>query len=492
MTVTLKRAWRCASVLAAAALAGLTLAVTTPPLRAQAPSSAAAKAYDAAVKARVPPPEVTFGHDVNVEEKAWDFAKTFAAKVKLSDEVLNKAKDRILALTEEAMKLNEPMNPDELNAKVAKGLLDNASPKDVVRVMRLLGLSKEATKLFIEHGTDLIEGGAEAAGQAWEADSDALETALLSGVDTFCPECAIARKGALLAIEAGKAVEAWAEDETTQIQFTVWKNTGTPLTAAGFGPTMSAARRALTSLYEDMGRKPPTTDEVERFVLAQFEKWKRLESDAESTRHLLEEVKDDYLRLSDYDRMQFGDREADRAARFADYFTEAYRTLREAQGNRPFPPGGRERLLQDAVMLASARASYGNAGYRDRMYLALVGYGWKPAISAARTTAVKNRLAQRLPNLTYENLEAFFDYAQLEGTKDFYGCLCGRLPGVGIGKQYSPGAGGPCHLFGYGDWHEGFPSDPQAWGICLAETKVGTRSFADAAADRIITWTAMK
>lgn len=475
-------------------LAPCVVALLAGTVAAQGSRQAAAQAYDDVAKGRTEGPQISFGHDVDVEGKAWEFTLALADKAKLPWESANKAKAALLNANDlrESAKQGG-LSEAELNRFAVKTLLDHLSPKEVVRVKRLLGLDNKTTKFITEHGVGLLEGGAQAAGEAREGDLAAVDTALLTAVDTLCPECAVARRGALLACEAAKALEAWAEDEATRKQYETWRDEELLLTAKGFGPTLSAARRALTALNESKGRKtPPTTAEVEQFVKSQFETWKRAEADSGRDARLLEEVKDDYLQLSDGDRRAFGGKtEQEHAAGFADSFLSIYRQLLAAKGQGDLPPGGHERLLQDAFRIARVRASDGDGAYRDQMFDTLRDYGWIPAISPARRNAIKDRLVQRLPHLSYENLKALFDFAQLDG-EAFYGCLCGKLPGVGIGKNYEPGPGGPCHLFGLGDWREGFPTDQKAWSLCLTESKVGERSFSDYAADRIIHWTAVK
>jgi hypothetical protein len=459
------------------------------------PSGVASKAYDDAIRGKTGGPQIGFGHDVDVQGKAWDFVLTLADKAKLPWDSVDKAKGALLnAIDLRESTRDSGLTAEELNRFAVKTLLDNLSPKEVVRVKRLLGLDNKTTKIIVDSGVGLLEGGAQAAGEAREGDIGAVDTALLTAVDAFCPECSVARRGALLAFEAAKSLEAWAEDEATRKQYDTWKDGGLLLTTKGFGPTMSAARKALTALNESKGRKtPPTTAEVEQFVKSQFESWNQNEADSGREARLLEEVKDDYLQLSDGDRRAFGGKtEQEHAARFADSFLSIYQQMMAAKGGQDLPPGGQERLLQDAARLAHVRASDGDGTYRDRMFDTLRDYGWIPAVSAERRNAIKDRLVQRLPRLSYENLKALFDFAQLNGSEAFYGCLCGRLPGVGIGKTYAPGPGGPCHLFGLGDWREGFPTDPKAWGSCLVETRVGDRSFCDYVADRIIHWTAVK
>lgn len=461
---------------------------------AQAPSSAASQAYDQAVQGRTPAPPASFGHDVDLEGKAWDFVLTFADKAELPWDSVNKAKGALLNTIDlYASTKQGGLTAEELNRFAVKTLLDHLSPKEVVRVRRLLGLDKDTTRLVTKYGVGLVEGGAQAAGEAAEGDLQAVETALLTAVDTFCPQCAVARRGALLAYEAARAVEAWAEDEATRKQYETWKGDDLLLTTRGFGPTMSAARRALTALNEGKGRKPPTTEEVEQFVRSQFEAWKQAEADNEQDSHALEEVKDDYLSFSADERRAFGGTsEQDHASRFADSFLSIYQQMRAAQGDRPLPPGGQERLLEDAVRLARVRAADGDGLYRERMFETLGHYGWLPAVSAERRNAIKSRLAERLAHLSPANLKAFFDYAQLTGSDAFGGCLCSRLPGVGIGKRYVPGSTGPCQMSGLGAWAEPFPTDRKAWAACLAETKVGDKSFSDYVADRIIHWTAIR
>ncbi len=306
---------------------------------AQGPGRDVSQAYDEASRDKTGGPQISFGHDVDVEGKAWEFTLALADKAKLPWESVNKAKAALLNANDlrESAKQGG-LSEAELNRFAVKTLLDHLSPKEVVRVKRLLGLDNKTTKFITEHGVGLLEGGAQAAGEAREGDLAAVDTALLTAVDTLCPECAVARRGALLAFEAAKALEAWAEDEATRKQYETWRDEELLLTTKGFGPTLSSARRALTALNESKGRKtPPTTAEVEQFVKSQFETWKRAEADSGRDARLLEEVKDDYLQLSDGDRRAFGGKtEQEHAAGFADSFLSIYRQLTAAKGCHSF------------------------------------------------------------------------------------------------------------------------------------------------------------
>src|SRR5690606_5441975 len=143
----------------------------------------------------------------------WDFAKTLVDKVELPADSANKFKSALLnasdfwSATQESVARGEGMSESALSLFVVKTMLDNLSPKEVVRVKQIFGLSKSTTQAITKYGTGILEGGAAAVGEAVEGDGEAVQTLVLATIDTVCPQCAIARKGALLTYEAARAVE---------------------------------------------------------------------------------------------------------------------------------------------------------------------------------------------------------------------------------------------------------------------------------------------
>jgi hypothetical protein len=460
-------------------------------------------AYDQAVKdyRNVP---ITFGHDVDLEGAAWDFARKLVERVELPADSANKVKAALLNATDfwkdnqQSVAEGKGMSESALNLFVVKTVLDNLSPKEVVRVKQIFGLSNDATKAMTKYGVNLVEGKAQAEGEAAEGDTSALQTAALATIDTVCPECAIARKGVLLTYEAARAVEAWTQDEATKVQYGNWKawakgketTEETFLTTAEFAPTMKAARTALEAIYAAQRRPPPSEDEVVKFIRHRFEGWKHAEDVQGEHADLLAKARDDYLGLSDAQRLAFGGRtDGERASSFGKAVVSVYESLIAQMGSRPFPPGGKDRLLSDAVRLATIRAQDGDSAYYGALLDNLRRYGWAIAVPADRKEAIKDRLVERLSHLSFANLRTFLDYADAHETTAFYGCLCTSTPGVGLVKRYDPKGGRPCFFGGLGEWWDDFPSDASVWQACLAQTMVApNQSFADHLAERIIQW----
>lgn len=484
----------------------------------------ASSAYDQAVKDSRNVP-ITFGHYVDLQGAVMDFAKTLVDKVKLPNDSADKVKAGLLNAhdfwkdTQESVAAGEGMSESALTVFVVKTMLDNLSPKEVVRMKEVLRLNanlsnkmaKTITKKATEYGVGGVESGSQAAGEGWEGDSGAAQTLVLGIVDTVCPECAVARKGVLLTYEAAKAVQAWVEDETTKVQYGNWKawekggatEEATFLTTPGFAPTLKAAKTALEAIYA--GQRPPRTtaatpDEVTAFVRHKFQSWKRAEDKQNERADLLVQAKDDYLNLCVSERIAFGgsteqeqlrSSEEDRARGFVKGFSATYDELMRQKGERPMPPGGKDRLLEDAVRLAGIRAKDGDSAYYGALLDQMKGYGWAAVVPKSRMETIKGRLTGRLSHLSYNNLKTFFDYAGLNETGAFYECLCNSAWG-NLVKHYDPGPGGPCFFGGLGQWHGPFPSDRDSWKYCLAHTKVGDQSFADHIAERIIQWKTVK
>lgn len=462
----------------------------------------AASGYDQAVK-DFRNVEISFGHDVDLQGAVWDFAKTLVDKVELPADSANKVKSALLnatdfwSATQDSVAAGEGMSESALSLFVVKTMLDNLSPKDVVRVKQIFGLSKSTTQAITKYGVGVLEGGAQAAGEAAEGDLGAVQTLVLATVDTVCPQCAIARKGVLLTYEAARAVEAWVQDDTTKTQYANWKawaqdgatTDETFLTTPGFFPTLQAAKAALTRIHEGQGLTgPPSEEEVIAFVKHRFESWKRAEDQQQADADLLEQARDACLGLSATERLALGGRtDEERAAAFAKSFLDIHDRLLEQKGDRPFPAVGRQGLIEDAARLAGKRAAEGDSAYYGALLDILKRYGWTAAIPQDRLDAVKERLSERMSRLSPDNLMTFLDYAGVSGTTDLYGCLCGSVWG-NLVKRYDPGPGGPCYYGGFGEWHAGFPTDKDAWRACLADTRIGDQSFADHLAERIIQW----
>ena len=482
------------------------LAVLSWSLAVTAANADAASGFDQAVKDQRNV-QITFGHDVDLEGAVWDFAKTLVDKVELPADSANKVKSALLnasdfwSSTQESVSRGEGMSESALSLFVVKTMLDNLSPKEVVRVKQIFGLSKQATQAITKYGTGILEGGAAAAGEAAEGDSGAVQTLVLATIDTVCPQCAIARKGALLTYEAARAVEAWVQDSATQTQYDNWKawakdgetTEETFLTTSGFAPTLASAKAALAKIYEGQGRTdPPTEREVIEFVRHRFESWKRAEDRQQADADLLQQAKDAYLDLEGSEQLAFGgSTDAERATGFASRFNEIYKQLLAQKGDRPFPAVGKQGLIEDATRLAGVRATQGDGAYYGALLDTLNRYGWAAAVPASRQEAIKSRLTERMSKLSYENLKTFLDYAGINGTESFYGCLCASVWG-NLVKRYEPGPGGPCHYMGFGDWHAGFPTDEYAWKSCLRDTLVDNKSMADHISERIIQWRGIK
>ena len=192
--------------------------------------------------------KVSFGNNVDVKGKMLDLAKTFVDKVGIDNKKWDAVRSQLMAnieLAEADGKING-MTGDDIMRFVAKSALPFAKQQALDK----LNLTSESKKWLLENAANIADVGTQAAGTAagdgpWRDIGEQLAT---GAIDTLCPQCAIARKAVLVAIEGGKWAEAWLQDDILARDFANWENDPngiTPGILAGHSEIYTSARAAL-------------------------------------------------------------------------------------------------------------------------------------------------------------------------------------------------------------------------------------------------------
>ncbi len=251
--------WGCVAVFLAAAVLPLSALPTRSEL------DAAYTDYIARHQAQ----ELTFGNDVDVGDKLLDLAMTFVGNVEFDSDTVNQIRDDAMNAVELWNTEFKDGGADAMDVYkfMAKTVLPRLGPKE----LQDLNLSEKTIKWLIDNGTDVTEplgqaAGTVAGGGSW---NEVAEELALSGIDTLCPQCAVARRAVLLASEGGKWMNAWVQDQAISAEFARWEVLGNDIpigTLAMQGPLMSSARAAIR---RQTGSEP-TSAEVEKFIADTF------------------------------------------------------------------------------------------------------------------------------------------------------------------------------------------------------------------------------
>ncbi|WP_201352645.1 hypothetical protein [Hydrogenimonas urashimensis] len=117
------------------------------------------------------------------------------------------------------------------------------------------------------------------------------------------------------------------------------------------------------------------------------------------------------------------------------------------------------------------------------------------------TDKLKERIAKRLPQLSYHKMEALMARIGKKTPNGFYDCLCKQSRGdasMGVNVFYHPQklegspackntAAGPCVASGLGCWRFQLPSDSNMWRYCIENNKYDDgKSIIDLIADSVV------
>lgn len=439
-----------------------------------------ADAYDDLVRT-MKNPKISFGHDIDTEDKVWDFSKAVLESFKLGSANQEAMRQAVLAgvdywsdLRKTQAAGKEPSAAD-FNRYVVKTMFEKVRGRDWRVISKTIIGSPAAAEIIKDAGVDVTEAIATSAPEGKLR--EVLEAATIASIDQICKPCAVARTAAVLAAIEGRKLRAAFEDERTRATYEAWKASGEPgqlpQGLLGGNAAYAAAREAINKALAEQGIKPLSEDDLEKAMLAKFAAWQRGEAVDRARAELLEKAKGAWQALKAADRGMFGTSDAEQVKAFGPAFIEAYEYLKRLCGDRPLPPN----LIADAVALAVLKAdpTRSIADWRNQVRDLASGYGWKDPFPGDPTTVGK-RVRDRMSRLSHAKMEAVFDTLGIR--KDYriayYSCLCSYVPhGMGVSFIYAPEGGKPCvSVGGFGTWHEGFPSVGTAHQMCSEAVRI--------------------
>lgn len=441
--------------------------------------AAMADAFDDEI-ARRASVKASFGHDVDAEGKVADFVKAGLGAFEIPHGGAERLKKIMVngydywASARAGQQAGKDPQLSDFNRFFIKSMLDSVSPKEFVRLKRMLGDNAAAAKAIKDAGIDVTEAvsGALPDGQAREV----IEAAAIAAIDSLCSTCAVGRTAAVIALNEGRKLRAVFEDDRTRALYEAWKQGDgqLPQGLRGGDAVYVAARRAIEEARAAAGQSGEVSEaDVEKAILARFDSWRRGEAVGKTRADILARAKPDFAGLDEAQRRLFGTDAKAQAAGFASGFLDAWDTLKEVMGDRPAPPS----LIQDATFLALTRAdpTLTMADWRTRLRQIARSHGW-PDPFPLDPTGVRERVSRRLKQLNHYKMEAVFDTIGVPDAvrKNFYGCLCSQVPhGVGVGFIYAPANGKPClSVGGFGVWSEAFPTLETAYDACFDTVRV--------------------
>jgi hypothetical protein len=433
--------------------------------------------------------KASFGHDVDLEGAVFKFAETFAGnlnltgKMKLIQAQIKNGREFFKNVSAEMASSDNPAIVDDLMVFGIKAVLDSMSPEELQNLEVTIRGTKVKGKELVPWAEKLSAAGGEASEGAY---MEALQTASIGAVDILCPACATARAGLVAAHEAAKAVQAWVEDDMTQLHFEHYlKDTGASMTVSGYRQVKDSARRALAKLHEAAGRPSPTHEEVESFIWRKFGEWKKekekREQEVETTLLL---AKDYYLDLKSsedgYLLNRLGKTERARVERYCELVLQIRGDLLRYGGKDPLVKllGGNKILNSRVFFLVKQYLEYDHNDYGVAFANSLRSLGWIEPVAKldkSEQASAKEKIHARLRKLGGRKLDALFAYLGID--TNFLGCLCRHYAGSGAsvyfdvkpvsGSEACRDAGrGNCVLDGFGCTRAPLPEEDHVWESC--------------------------
>ncbi len=438
-----------------------------------------ADAFDDKVKS-LGEAKASFGHDIDAEGKVADFVKAGLGAFEIPNAGAERLK-KVLVNSYDywtSARANQQGGGDpqlsDFNKFFIKSMLDSVSQKELVRLKKMLGDNAAAAKAVKDAGIDVTEAAAGAL--PGDAPREVIEAAAIAAIDSLCPQCAVARTAAVIAITEGKKLRAVFEDDRTRALYEAWKqgDGSLPQGLRGGDAVYVAARRAVMEAREAAGQSGEISEgEMDSIILAKFRSWQRGEAVGKVRSGILAKAKPDFEKLDPFQRRLFGANEKEQAEGFASGFLDAHDSLKKMMGDRPAPPN----LIQDAVFIAVSQAdpNVSSAEWRNRLRQVARNNGW-PDPFPSDPTGTRQRVSARLWKLNHYKMQAVFDTIGVPDAVrgNLYNCLCAQIPhGVGISFVYAPANGKPCaSVGGFGNWSEAFPALETSYDICFDNVKV--------------------
>lgn len=427
--------------------------------------------------------DTTLDHDVDVKGKMLDLAKTFVDKTGIGIDKWDNIKNGVMSGVElwEAEGKTGGMTEADIMRFIAKTALPYASDAQ----FKKLNLSDETIAWIKANAANVTDAGAAGAGTAagggsWE---DVGKELVAGGIDALCPQCAIGRRVIALAVEGGKAVEAWVQDEAVAMEFARFENES--MIPVG---VLAGQRMLLTNAKAVMMQytaTEPTEDEVIAFVQDQFRRWKA-EKDRKATEAaMLEKARQDFLDLASWDRNAFGKDADAQADAYSRAVLDTYRDLMAYATPQCIFDNGHDGILRAATFLVRKQAlpvlEY-RAAFKNQ--LRSLGCIEKlPEMDADTAAAKKDHIIDRLARLDYDKLKLVLDHMEVTPPRSLYECMCAaaRYHSSSAASVFSPEQylqpyderyschqpGPPCIVAGNGCTRHPLPSDPEIWKTCM-------------------------
>jgi hypothetical protein len=412
--------------------------------------------YNAYVNAMKNKP-FSFGGDSDVKEALVEWGKALVSNLPIPQE-----KQGILAVNLGESVVDSYEFWDDVDASIKKGargptkedvgqfmaklLLHNVArsdPEDFERVAHALCHNEEQAEKLIEVAPGFAQGGGEAGTNLADKQTvDAIKKIELTAIDEFCPACEVGRKTVLLGIAESKEVYKTIQDQIADREYQHWKDGGESeaFVVGGFGVSLAQVRDILAKSYADAGMGEPDDKAVQSFIKTKFETFAADEKARDADAKLIAAAKDDYLKLNDAERAQFGTTDDERIARFSEQYLRFYKTMIGYKGKNDWPLGVGEAGVRAAVVdIVKNLGSITALDLRQRIAADLRAWGWvKPATAGPVEIA---RVRDRLATLDYFKMKALFDHMGFGLSKDFYACMCSQAGHTtGSGVAYNPEA----------------------------------------------------
>jgi hypothetical protein len=442
---------------------------------------------------------VTLGEQGNVKAALSKLGLTMLDQLKLTSgsaqEAVRSATNRMVKAWQEGALIGEAWNEDravEMGIQIGQAALmiglrspslaDRKAVSDVARQTwekALADLPEERRRALIEQAMkaagprlehhDILKKALEKGrkidigtvfGKGYEGEGRAALWVLTNNtLAAFSPHYAIGKEVANTVIEAAKATKAWVVNDSVGQMYKAWKQHVAGGGGAGAKDfynayTITGSMPAISetmAMMRKMKLDPKSTDEAERFLFQQFEKWHQAETAAGAKADHLANFKDAFASLkcrAALDRTVSGrtgtcEHELAAFKRYGELTAQISNRIRSwmQQGSRCNSPAA---IDGETELLACRLLEWGEDDYKRSLGKWLEGCGLMD-YGRQRDEAAQ-RVAERLPKLTDERLKALLARAGVSAPAGFLECLCSD--GHAFHYYSGPNAGGSCRRIG--------------------------------------------
>lgn len=363
----------------------------------------------------------------------------------------------------------------------------------------LAASTKSLQRLVLEHMTETVSKVA-----AEGSDSGADNAAVMAFVEVLnkaCPPCDTTYKGVELAREAALYTRNAFENAKTQTMFEIIErndyNKQEFLTIYKKNTSYyNEARRALAAYHRSQGKAPPSEKQVEEYIYARYERWRKEKKERQAEADILEKafVHFDKLQYYELEKMFGPGSVASHTEKYQAAYLDLYRRMIALRGDAHWPPGGddgRKTVRDEVARLLKLwkTGKIGVAELRYEMRKLAASWGWIPKgrvgpppakpvppapPSEEEVKARQSLVIERLSRLNHRKLSATMEALGMEMPVGVLQCLCASQGIMGAGLSYHPEPGGdcdnsdPCKGGNWGCVSHDLPSDPAIWKSCIA------------------------